>query len=141
MENSAVGQIRGMRVAGAVALPTEGTGRGLGREGRAGRKRAGEVTRRGGSGPAATLRPTLSPAVFAYGATGAGKTHTMLGTEGDPGIMYLTTMELYRRLEACQEEKRFEVLISYQEVGLSPPGPGRPRPSPQAPPKGGARGD
>ncbi|XP_077020240.1 kinesin-like protein KIF18B isoform X2 [Tamandua tetradactyla] len=54
--------------------------------------------------------------VFAYGATGAGKTHTMLGREGDPGIMYLTTMELYRRLEALQEEKRFEVLISYQEV-------------------------
>ncbi|XP_036923246.1 kinesin-like protein KIF18B isoform X1 [Sturnira hondurensis] len=53
--------------------------------------------------------------VFAYGATGAGKTHTMLGREGDPGIMYLTTMELYRRLEACQE-KQFEVLISYQEV-------------------------
>ncbi|KAG8505018.1 Kinesin-like protein KIF18B [Galemys pyrenaicus] len=54
--------------------------------------------------------------VFAYGATGAGKTHTMLGREGDPGIMYLTTMELYRRLEARREEKQFEVLISYQEV-------------------------
>ncbi|XP_037348387.1 kinesin-like protein KIF18B [Talpa occidentalis] len=54
--------------------------------------------------------------VFAYGATGAGKTHTMLGREGDPGIMYLTTMELYRRLEAHREEKQFEVLISYQEV-------------------------
>ncbi|KAM5273383.1 kinesin-like protein KIF18B [Ctenodactylus gundi] len=54
--------------------------------------------------------------VFAYGATGAGKTHTMLGREGDPGIMYLTTMELYRRLEAHQEEKQFEVLISYLEV-------------------------
>ncbi|ERE68379.1 kinesin-like protein KIF18B-like protein [Cricetulus griseus] len=54
--------------------------------------------------------------VFAYGATGAGKTHTMLGKEGDPGIMYLTTMELYRRLEARQEEKKFEVLISYLEV-------------------------
>ncbi|NIG58810.1 kinesin-like protein KIF18B [Pontoporia blainvillei] len=40
----------------------------------------------------------------------------MLGREGDPGVMYLTTMELYRRLEACQEEKRLEVLISYQEV-------------------------
>lgn len=69
----------------------------------------------------ATLLPPLSSIVFAYGATGAGKTHTMLGREGDPGIMYLTTMELYRRLEACQEEKQFEVLISYQEVGLSPP--------------------
>ncbi|KAM6174671.1 kinesin-like protein KIF18B [Erethizon dorsatum] len=54
--------------------------------------------------------------VFAYGATGAGKTHTMLGRHGDPGIMYLTTMELYRRLEALQEEKQFEVLVSYLEV-------------------------
>lgn len=45
----------------------------------------------------------------------------MLGREGDPGIMYLTTMELYRRLEAHQEKKQFEVLISYQEVGPSPP--------------------
>lgn len=44
----------------------------------------------------------------------------MLGREGDPGIMYLTTMELYRRLEALQEEKKFEVLISYLEVGLLP---------------------
>nr|XP_010329770.1 kinesin-like protein KIF18B [Saimiri boliviensis boliviensis] len=54
--------------------------------------------------------------VFAYGATGAGKTYTMLGREEDPGIMYLTTVELYKRLEARQEEKHFEVLISYQEV-------------------------
>ncbi|XP_043860577.1 kinesin-like protein KIF18B isoform X2 [Dromiciops gliroides] len=53
--------------------------------------------------------------VFAYGATGAGKTHTMLGGEGDPGIMYLTMMELYQRLEARRQEKHFEVLISYQE--------------------------
>ena len=68
-----------------------------------------------------TLLPTLSSLVFAYGATGAGKTHTMLGREGDPGIMYLTTMELYRRLEACREEKRFEVLISYLEVRLLAP--------------------
>lgn len=71
--------------------------------------------------PLTTLLPTLSSLVFAYGATGAGKTHTMLGREGDPGIMYLTTMELYRRLEACREEKRFEVLISYLEVQLLAP--------------------
>jgi kinesin family protein 18/19 len=27
--------------------------------------------------------------VFAYGATGAGKTYTMLGSEDNPGIMLL----------------------------------------------------
>ncbi|XP_073512527.1 kinesin-like protein KIF18B [Phyllobates terribilis] len=54
--------------------------------------------------------------VFAYGATGAGKTHTMLGSEADPGVMYLTMIELYQRIEAVKEEKSCEVLISYLEV-------------------------
>ncbi|XP_054657537.1 kinesin-like protein KIF18B [Grus americana] len=54
--------------------------------------------------------------VFAYGATGAGKTYTMLGSEKSPGIMYLTMMELYKRIEARKEEKSCEVLVSYQEV-------------------------
>ncbi|XP_069056962.1 kinesin-like protein KIF18B [Pleurodeles waltl] len=54
--------------------------------------------------------------VFAYGATGAGKTHTMLGTEMDPGVMFLTMVELYRRIEEIKEEKLCEVLISYLEV-------------------------
>ncbi|NXJ55473.1 KI18B protein, partial [Spizaetus tyrannus] len=53
--------------------------------------------------------------VFAYGATGAGKTYTMLGLEKSPGIMYLTMVELYRKIEA-REEKSYEVLVSYQEV-------------------------
>ncbi|NWY49472.1 KI18B protein, partial [Chionis minor] len=54
--------------------------------------------------------------VFAYGATGAGKTYTMLGSEKNPGIMYLTMVELYKRIEARKEEKSCEVLVSYQEV-------------------------
>nr|XP_056720688.1 kinesin-like protein KIF18B [Euleptes europaea] len=54
--------------------------------------------------------------VFAYGATGAGKTHTMLGSEKDPGIMYLTMAELYKKIEARRGQERCEVLISYQEV-------------------------
>ncbi|NXX85480.1 KI18B protein, partial [Urocolius indicus] len=54
--------------------------------------------------------------VFAYGATGAGKTHTMLGSESSPGIMYRTMAELYSRIEARKEEKSCEVLVSYQEV-------------------------
>ncbi|KAL2076650.1 hypothetical protein ACEWY4_027753 [Coilia grayii] len=54
--------------------------------------------------------------VFAYGATGAGKTHTMLGSEGDPGVMYLTMKELYSRMEQMKEEKVFELAYSYLEV-------------------------
>ncbi|XP_064895905.1 kinesin-like protein KIF18B isoform X4 [Columba livia] len=53
--------------------------------------------------------------VFAYGATGAGKTYTMVGSESSPGIMYLTMVGLYEKIEA-RKEKSCEVLVSYQEV-------------------------
>ena len=33
--------------------------------------------------------------VFAYGATGAGKTFTMLGNQVNPGIMYQTMKEIF----------------------------------------------
>lgn len=38
--------------------------------------------------------------VFAYGATGAGKTFTMLGTEDNPGIMMKSIEELFRSIES-----------------------------------------
>ncbi|XP_069595870.1 kinesin-like protein KIF18A [Ranitomeya imitator] len=54
--------------------------------------------------------------VLAYGATGAGKTHTMLGSPGCPGVMYLTMMDLYDRIDSMKEEKVFNVAVSYLEV-------------------------
>ncbi|MBN3325000.1 KI18A protein, partial [Atractosteus spatula] len=54
--------------------------------------------------------------VFAYGATGAGKTHTMLGSAEDPGVMYHTMKELYSRIEQVQDEKVFDIAVSYLEV-------------------------
>ncbi|GFO50711.1 kinesin-like protein [Plakobranchus ocellatus] len=54
--------------------------------------------------------------VFAYGATGAGKTHTMLGSECEPGVIYFTMMDLYRRIEEQRSDKIFDVAVSYSEV-------------------------
>ncbi|XP_053305046.1 kinesin-like protein KIF18A [Spea bombifrons] len=54
--------------------------------------------------------------VLAYGATGAGKTHTMLGAHGQPGVMYLTMMDLYDRIDSLKEEKLCDVAVSYLEV-------------------------
>uniref|UniRef100_UPI00398F54D5 kinesin-like protein KIF18B n=1 Tax=Pristiophorus japonicus TaxID=55135 RepID=UPI00398F54D5 len=54
--------------------------------------------------------------VFAYGATGSGKTHTMLGSVDQPGVMYLTMVELYERIEQMKDEKICEVAVSYLEV-------------------------
>ena len=54
--------------------------------------------------------------MFAYGATGAGKTHTMLGGQENPGIIFLTVMDLYRRMEELRGSKKFEISVSYLEV-------------------------
>uniref|UniRef100_A0A182PIW1 Kinesin motor domain-containing protein n=1 Tax=Anopheles epiroticus TaxID=199890 RepID=A0A182PIW1_9DIPT len=54
--------------------------------------------------------------VFVYGATGAGKTHTMLGNEACPGITFLTMKELFRQIEALSEVRKFDIGISYLEV-------------------------
>ncbi|CAG0913640.1 unnamed protein product [Notodromas monacha] len=53
--------------------------------------------------------------VFAYGATGAGKTHTMLGRGNDPGITFLTAAELFRRTQE-RSTMSAEFQVSYLEV-------------------------
>eukprot|EP00002_Diphylleia_rotans_P039743 TRINITY_DN9291_c0_g1_i1.p1 TRINITY_DN9291_c0_g1~~TRINITY_DN9291_c0_g1_i1.p1 ORF type:complete len:787 (-),score=169.65 TRINITY_DN9291_c0_g1_i1:285-2645(-) len=54
--------------------------------------------------------------VFAYGATGAGKTYTMLGTETTPGVMYLTLQKLFFDIEARTDSVAAKVTLSYLEV-------------------------
>ena len=54
--------------------------------------------------------------VFVYGATGAGKTHTMLGSTNNPGITFRTVMELYKKIEDLKEERTVEIAVSYLEV-------------------------
>ncbi|KAI5734996.1 hypothetical protein M8J77_012958 [Diaphorina citri] len=64
----------------------------------------------------ASLLEGYNCSVFVYGATGAGKTHTMLGNENHKGIMYLTMVDLYRHMDACQDTLNIELGISYLEV-------------------------
>ncbi|XHG06704.1 hypothetical protein AWENTII_009891 [Aspergillus wentii] len=54
--------------------------------------------------------------VFAYGATGCGKTHTITGTAQQPGIIFLTMQELFERIEERSEEKSTEISLSYLEI-------------------------
>jgi hypothetical protein len=53
--------------------------------------------------------------IFAYGATSAGKTFTMMGTSKEPGIMYLTLQSLFKKL-AVKSPGAFSVSISYLEI-------------------------
>lgn len=54
--------------------------------------------------------------VFAYGATGCGKTHTITGTTQQPGIIFLTMQELFERIGDRSEDKVTELSLSYLEI-------------------------
>lgn len=54
--------------------------------------------------------------VFVYGATGAGKTYTMLGSENSPGLTFLTMRDLFEKIQSQQDIRKFDVGVSYLEV-------------------------
>lgn len=54
--------------------------------------------------------------VFCYGATGAGKTHTMLGTVKNPGVMVLAIKDLFAKLRQRSRNGEHVVRLSYLEV-------------------------
>ncbi|SCU95388.1 LADA_0G15346g1_1 [Lachancea dasiensis] len=71
----------------------------------------------------ATARPLLdsvldgfNSTVFAYGATGCGKTYTVSGPPENPGIIFLTMQELFAKMEEMNDKKRFELTASYLEI-------------------------
>lgn len=71
----------------------------------------------------ATTKPLLdnvldgyNATVFAYGATGCGKTHTITGTVQQPGIIFLTMQELFERVGELSTDKVTEISLSYLEI-------------------------
>ncbi|KAJ3201488.1 kinesin-like protein Klp5 [Entophlyctis luteolus] len=57
--------------------------------------------------------------VFAYGATGCGKTHTITGSANDPGIIHNTMTRLFAEIDAILKASpatSIEVSVSYLEV-------------------------
>ena len=53
--------------------------------------------------------------VFAYGATGSGKTYTMVGDDKNPGIMIRAISDLFNALNQVKNVK-YNVSISYIEI-------------------------
>lgn len=70
-----------------------------------------------------TTRPLLgsvldgyNATVFAYGATGCGKTHTISGNPQAPGIIFLTMKELFDRISDLKDTRTIDVSLSYLEI-------------------------
>ncbi|KAH9943401.1 kinesin-domain-containing protein [Epithele typhae] len=71
----------------------------------------------------ATARPLLknlldgfNTTIFAYGATGCGKTHTISGTDTDPGIIYLTMADLFQDIDDRREDYNVDVVVTFLEI-------------------------
>ncbi|XP_013008244.1 kinesin-like protein KIF19 isoform X2 [Cavia porcellus] len=54
--------------------------------------------------------------VFAYGPSGAGKTHTMLGMDAEPGIYLQTLTDLFQAIEETRDHMDYCVSMSYLEI-------------------------
>ncbi|KAG7721296.1 hypothetical protein KL929_001251 [Ogataea haglerorum] len=54
--------------------------------------------------------------IFAYGATGCGKTFTISGTPENPGIIFLAMQDLFNRIKEMEDTQRAEITLSYFEI-------------------------
>ncbi|KAH7931880.1 hypothetical protein HPB51_029662 [Rhipicephalus microplus] len=64
-----------------------------------------------------TLLDGCNCSLFAYCATGAGKTFTMLGSKECPRVVSLTAIELYRHIDKRRSEGHScDVAVTYLEV-------------------------
>lgn len=54
--------------------------------------------------------------VFAYGATGCGKTYTISGSPENPGLIFLAMQELFARIEDLRDTRNFELSLSFLEI-------------------------
>ncbi|EGR33926.1 kinesin motor domain protein [Ichthyophthirius multifiliis] len=54
--------------------------------------------------------------VFAYGATGAGKTYTMVGYGDNIGIMSRTMNQLFNLIEKNSQNNEYKIMVSYLEI-------------------------
>ncbi|KLO15887.1 kinesin-domain-containing protein [Schizopora paradoxa] len=71
----------------------------------------------------ATARPLLdgllegyNATVFAYGATGCGKTHTISGTDADPGLIYLTMSDLFQKIDDRRADENIDIFVTFLEI-------------------------
>lgn len=54
--------------------------------------------------------------VFAYGQTSSGKTHTMLGSDEEPGVVPLATRQLFEHITGAGAGREYLLRVSYLEI-------------------------
>jgi hypothetical protein len=75
-----------------------------------------EVYSRTAAPVVAAVLSGINGTVMAYGQTSSGKTHTMSGTETDPGVMTRAVEDIFAAVDAQRETRRFAITASYLEI-------------------------
>jgi len=75
-----------------------------------------EVYEATGRGLISAVVNGMNSTVFAYGSTGSGKTHTMIGNYDEPGMMFLSLVDIFDQIKSMEHDYEFEVKCSYLEV-------------------------
>ena len=58
----------------------------------------------------------FSSSCVTFGFSATGKTHTLFGSDQEPGLIQLTTKELFHRIDALASSDEFRVSFSYWEM-------------------------
>jgi len=66
----------------------------------------------------------INGTVFAYGQTSSGKTHTMMGSQQQPGVIPQAVKEVFNTVRKTVD-REFTVRVSYLECVAAPPRPAR----------------
>lgn len=63
-----------------------------------------------------SLMEGYNSTIFAYGQTGAGKTHTMMGTEAQPGIIPRAIRHIFDEIDESDAGTSFQMRASFVEI-------------------------
>lgn len=62
------------------------------------------------------IKNCLNATIFAYGQTASGKTHTMMGTFSEEGIISLSVQDIFSYIKNSNDERNYLLRVSYLEI-------------------------
>lgn len=54
--------------------------------------------------------------MFAYGTTGSGKTHTMVGIDSNPGIMVLFLDDIFLKIKEVMSDLMIAAIVGFNVI-------------------------
>ena len=68
--------------------------------------------------PNVSVSQGFNSTIFAYGQTASGKTHTMLGTDSEPGVIWRSVNSIFDQIIEADDagDRKFLIRCAYLEI-------------------------